>query len=89
MNFLSPEEYGVGFAIENKMKKFLFNVIPISSRIIILQYRFTAGLKQTFINIYAPHATKPKQEKEVFYDQLRACIRSFIGKGPPYFAGGF
>ena len=79
--------HGVGFCIDNKYIKYLTTMVPISDRIIIAQFRYIANMSFTIIGIYAPHASRPQQEKDKFYKTLNQNIKQYKGKGPMIIMG--
>eukprot|EP00975_Prorocentrum_lima_P000250 51875-Prorocentrum_lima.AAC.1 len=76
---------GVAFVLSDKAHRHLVDIEPISDRIQRLTLKSSVLI--TFINIYAPPALRPEEEKEVFYEKLSEVYRTWAPRGPTIIAG--
>lgn len=64
-----PREYGVGFAVRNRLLNAIETPVGVSERIMVLRLNTKSGFV-TLISAYAPTLNSKPETKDQFYDQL-------------------
>ena len=83
----TPSEYtaGVAIVINNKLLKYLKDIITISDRMMILTLKATCEIN--IICLYIPQAMRPTEEKERVYKELHKNTNKYKNRGPLYVIG--
>ena len=85
---LTPNtEAGVAIVIDNELLNFIWDIQPISDRIMTLTLGYRIPIN--FVNSYSPHAKIHEDIKYEHYDKLKSVQLKLQGKGPTYTAGDF
>ena len=84
--YKTTEHAGVGVVIQNTHLKYIAYVRPISPRIIKITFNSDA---LTLIGAYAPHAMRPYEEKDKFYNKLTDVYNHTTKAGPIITLGDF
>ncbi|XP_072401677.1 uncharacterized protein [Diabrotica undecimpunctata] len=65
---------GVGIIVNNNISKYVTNFVPISERILLIQFN-TFPVKTNIIQVYAPTEGKSDKEIENFYSELMSILK--------------
>ena len=78
---------GVGLIVKNGMVNNIREVRPVNDRLMTMTIMQTVPLN--IINGYAPHAERPDEEKDMFYESLAGEVERLRGKGVLVILGDF